>query len=72
MVSNSDWFLFQTFVNSCKANQAAVSLCATAKAASAAAGLKVGAAADVFNKAFGVTTDFASIQALDDQGKPVA
>lgn len=64
-------FICDTFVNSCKANQAAVDLCATAKTASAAAGLKKGAAADAFNKAFGVTTNFASVQALDDQGKAV-
>lgn len=65
-------FICDTFVNSCKANQAAVSACATAKAAAAAAGAKKGAAADAFNKVFGVTTNFASVQALDDQGEAVA
>ncbi|KAG8747337.1 hypothetical protein FRC10_001516 [Ceratobasidium sp. 414] len=65
-------FICDTFVNSCKANAAAVALCADAKAAAAAAGAKKGAAADAFNAKFGVTTDFASVQALDDQGNPVA
>lgn len=65
-------FICDTFVNSCKANAAAVSLCADAKAAAAAAGAKKGAAADAFNAKFGVTTNFASVQALDDQGRPVA
>ncbi|KAG9104832.1 hypothetical protein FRC06_008062 [Ceratobasidium sp. 370] len=65
-------FICDTFVNSCKANAAAVALCADAKAAAAAAGAKKGAAADAFNGKFGVTTNFASVQALDDQGNPVA
>ncbi|KAB5591722.1 hypothetical protein CTheo_4836 [Ceratobasidium theobromae] len=52
--------------------QAAIDTCAQAKAAAAAAGAKKGAAADAFNALFGVTTKFASIQALDDQGRPVA
>jgi hypothetical protein len=64
--------MFQTFVNSCKANQAAVDTCKAAQAAAAAAGAKKGAAADAFNAKFGVTTNFASVQALDDQGKVVA
>lgn len=65
-------FICDTFVNSCKANQAAKDTCTQAKAAAAAAGAKKGAAADAFNAAFGVTTNFAAIQALDDQGRPVA
>ncbi|KAG8711374.1 hypothetical protein FRC08_015963 [Ceratobasidium sp. 394] len=64
-------FICDTFVNSCKANAAAVALCADAKAAAAAAGAKKGAAAGAFNAQFGVTTAFASVQALDDQGNPV-
>jgi hypothetical protein len=59
-------------VNSCKASQAAIDTCKQAKDAAAAAGAKKGAAADAFNLAFGVQTNFAAIQALDDQGRPVA
>ncbi|CAE7098835.1 unnamed protein product [Rhizoctonia solani] len=65
-------FICDTFVNSCKANKAAIDACQQAKAAAAAAGAKKGAAADAFNKVFGVTTNFAAIQALDDQGRTVA
>ncbi|CAE6442601.1 unnamed protein product, partial [Rhizoctonia solani] len=65
-------FICDTFVNSCKANQAAVDACKQAKDAAAAAGAKKGAAADAFNAVFGVKTDFAAIQALDDQGRAVA
>ncbi|KAG8691408.1 hypothetical protein FRC11_004274 [Ceratobasidium sp. 423] len=65
-------FVCDTFVNSCKANQAAVDACKQAKDAAAAAGAKKGAAADAFNAVFGVKTNFAAIQALDDQGRPVA
>ncbi|CAE6475113.1 unnamed protein product [Rhizoctonia solani] len=65
-------FICDTFVNSCKANQAAIDACKQAKDAAAAAGAKKGAAADAFNAIFGVKTDFAAIQALDDQGRPVA
>ncbi|EUC57592.1 hypothetical protein RSOL_225930 [Rhizoctonia solani AG-3 Rhs1AP] len=65
-------FVCDTFVNSCKANQAAIDACKQAKNAAAAAGAKKGAAADAFNQVFGVTTKFAAIQALDDQGRAVA
>lgn len=65
-------FICDTFVNSCGANQAAKDLCAQAKAAAAAAGAKQGAAADAFNAAFGASTNFAAIPAIDSQGNPVA
>jgi len=65
-------FICDTFVNKCKANQAAIDTCAKAEAAAAAAGAKQGAAADAFNAAFGIKTNFAAIQAIDSQGKPVA
>ncbi|CAE6396823.1 unnamed protein product [Rhizoctonia solani] len=65
-------FICDTFVNSCKANQAAIDTCKQAKDAAAAAGAKKGAAADAFNLAFGVQTNFAAIQALDDQGRSIA
>ncbi|KAJ1308045.1 hypothetical protein OPQ81_002112 [Rhizoctonia solani] len=65
-------FICDTFVNSCKASQAAIATCKQAKDAAAAAGAKKGAAADAFNAAFGVKTNFAAIQALDDQGRAVA
>ncbi|QRV75196.1 hypothetical protein RhiJN_03211 [Ceratobasidium sp. AG-Ba] len=65
-------FICDTFVNSCKADAAAQQVCQQALQAAAAAGAKQGAAADAFNAAFGFKSNFASIQAIDSQGKPVA
>lgn len=43
-------------VNTCDANQAALDLCETAKAAASAAEVKTGAQADAFNAVFGIDT----------------
>jgi hypothetical protein len=60
-----------TLTNTCKANQAAKDLCATATAAANAKPAKTGAQADAFNAVFGATTNFAAVQPVDDQGRPV-
>lgn len=65
-------FMCDTLVNSCGADQTAKDTCAKAKAAADAAEAKTGAQADAFNAAFGKTTNFAQVQAIDNQGKPVA
>lgn len=60
-----------TLVNTCDANQAAQDLCATAQAAAAAAAVGTGAQADAFNAVFGINTNFAAVQQIDNQGNPV-
>ncbi|KAH8824936.1 hypothetical protein DL96DRAFT_1413382, partial [Flagelloscypha sp. PMI_526] len=65
-------FICDTLTNSCKANQAAKDLCTKAQAAAAAEAPKQGIDADAFNLVFGITTKFADVQAIDDQGRPVA
>ncbi|KJA19472.1 hypothetical protein HYPSUDRAFT_56606 [Hypholoma sublateritium FD-334 SS-4] len=64
-------FICDTLTNSCKANQDAKTLCASAAAAAVAAPAKTGAQADAFNNAFGIVTDFTAVAAIDDQGRPV-
>jgi hypothetical protein len=64
-------FICDTFTNSCGANAAAKSLCTQAQAAASAAPAKTGAQADAFNAIFGIKTDFAAVQEVDDQGRPV-
>jgi len=49
-------FICDTLTNSCKANQAAKDICATAQKAAAAGAAKTGAQADAFNGVFGITT----------------
>ncbi|KAI0671624.1 hypothetical protein C8Q78DRAFT_1189353 [Trametes maxima] len=65
-------FICDTLTNSCKADATAKQTCATAKSAASAAAKKTGAQADAFNAAFGVTTNFSAVQAIDDQGRPIA
>ncbi|KAL1744383.1 hypothetical protein HDZ31DRAFT_38732 [Schizophyllum fasciatum] len=64
-------FVCDQLTNSCKANQAAKDLCQTARSAADGKTAKTGAQADAFNAAFGITTNFASVQPIDDQGRPV-
>ena len=59
-------------VNSCGADATAKATCATAKAAADTKTAKTGAQADAFNAVFGITTNFAAVTALDDQGQPIA
>lgn len=65
-------FICDTLTNSCGADQTAKDTCATASTAADAATKGTGAQADAFNNAFGVTTNFAAVAAIDDQGKVVS
>ncbi|KAL5525722.1 hypothetical protein ACEPAG_7059 [Sanghuangporus baumii] len=65
-------FICDTLTNSCGADQTAKDTCASAQTAAQAATAKTGAQADAFNAAFGITTDFASVAEVDDQGNVVA
>ncbi|KAJ3566298.1 hypothetical protein NP233_g7089 [Leucocoprinus birnbaumii] len=64
-------FMCDTLVNSCGANQAASDLCATAETAAASA-TTGGTQADAFNAVFGITTDFAAVPIVNDQGQIVS
>ncbi|KAF9030997.1 hypothetical protein BDZ89DRAFT_1037735 [Hymenopellis radicata] len=65
-------FICDTLTNSCGANAAAKATCATAQAAVTGAAAKTGGQADLFNAAFGITTDFAAVASVDDQGNVIA
>ncbi|KAI0322591.1 hypothetical protein OF83DRAFT_652043 [Amylostereum chailletii] len=65
-------FICDTLTNSCGADATAKATCATAKAASDAAAAKTGAQADAFNAGFGITTNFAAVAEVDNQGNVVA
>lgn len=47
-------------------------MCTSATAAAAAAAVGTGAQADAFNAVFGITTDFAAVAEVSDQGVTVA
>ncbi|KZT25910.1 hypothetical protein NEOLEDRAFT_1156051 [Neolentinus lepideus HHB14362 ss-1] len=64
-------FMCDTLVNSCNADATAKATCAQAKVAFDSKTAKTGAQADAFNAVFGITTNFATVQPLDDQGNPV-
>ncbi|KAF8656257.1 hypothetical protein AX16_002693 [Volvariella volvacea WC 439] len=64
-------FMCNHLTNFCQADQTAKTTCATARAAAAAARAGTGAQADAFNAVFGITTDFDSVQAIDNTGRPV-
>ncbi|KAH9994788.1 hypothetical protein BJV77DRAFT_993100 [Russula vinacea] len=64
-------FVCDSLTNTCGANAAAKAECAKAQAAAnAVTPPKTGAQADAFNLVFGLKTDFAAVQPLDDQGNP--
>ncbi|KAK0480026.1 hypothetical protein IW261DRAFT_106754 [Armillaria novae-zelandiae] len=65
-------FICDTLVNSCGADATAKATCATAETAVNNAPAKTGGQADAFNAVFGITTDFDSIAAVDDQGNVIA
>ncbi|GJE88644.1 hypothetical protein PsYK624_047270 [Phanerochaete sordida] len=65
-------FMCDQLVNSCGADATAKATCATAKTAADTKTAKTGAQADAFNAVFGITTNFAAVTALDDQGQPIA
>ncbi|KAF8071900.1 hypothetical protein FPV67DRAFT_1483096, partial [Lyophyllum atratum] len=64
-------FICDTLTNTCGVDQTAKDTCNAAKAAAAVAPAGTGAQADVFNAAFGITTNFADIASVDNQGKAV-
>jgi hypothetical protein len=57
--------------NSCKADQTAKDTCKKAQDAANAQPPKQGGQADAFNAAFGIKTNFAAVQVIDDQGRVV-
>ncbi|KAL1743196.1 hypothetical protein HDZ31DRAFT_41504 [Schizophyllum fasciatum] len=65
-------FMCDTLTNSCGADDTAKATCQSAIDASKQAQAKTGAQADAFNAVFGVTTSFASEDAIDNQGKVVS
>ncbi|EKM58301.1 uncharacterized protein PHACADRAFT_252512 [Phanerochaete carnosa HHB-10118-sp] len=65
-------FMCDNLVNTCGADATAQATCATAKAAADTEPAPTGAQADAFNAVFGITTNFAAITALNDQGQPIA
>jgi len=64
-------FMCDTLVNSCGADQTAQTICANAKAAADTVTAETGGQADKFNAVFGITTNFAAVAAVDDQGNVV-
>ena len=67
-------FLCNSLLNNCglKNDDPSVQLCRTTQAAVAASGIRDGSAADTFNAAFGITTNFAPTPVVDNQGRTVA
>ncbi|KAJ7192786.1 hypothetical protein GGX14DRAFT_577784 [Mycena pura] len=61
-----------TLVNSCGADATAKATCAAVQTAANAAPPKTGIDADIFNGFFGIATNFRNIEAVDDQGNPIA
>ncbi|KAJ6508881.1 hypothetical protein C8R45DRAFT_815062, partial [Mycena sanguinolenta] len=65
-------FICDTLTNTCGADATAKATCAAAQAASNAATPKTGIDADIFNGFFGIATNFRNVEAVDDQGNPIA
>ncbi|KAL1703068.1 hypothetical protein EV121DRAFT_261325 [Schizophyllum commune] len=65
-------FICDTLTNSCGADDTAKATCQSAIAASKQAEAKTGGQADAFNAVFGISTDFASQDVIDNQGKVVS
>lgn len=65
-------FICDTLTNSCKADQTAKDTCQKARAAADTVTAKTGGQADAFNAVFGITTKFADVASVDDQGRVVA
>ncbi|KAF8486043.1 hypothetical protein DFH94DRAFT_808518, partial [Russula ochroleuca] len=71
-IGNIAQFVCDSLTNTCGANDAAKAECAEAQtAANAATPPQTGAQADAFNLVFGLKTNFAAVQPLDDHGNPV-
>lgn len=65
-------FMCDQLVNTCGADQTAKDTCAQATTAADTQPAKTGAQADAFNAIFGITTTFADVVALDDNGNAIA
>ncbi|KAJ7645422.1 hypothetical protein DFH06DRAFT_998411 [Mycena polygramma] len=65
-------FMCDTLTNTCGADATAKATCAAAQAAANAAPPKTGIDADTFNGFFGIATNFRNVEAVDDQGNPIA
>jgi len=67
-------FMCDNLVNQCglNANSPGVATCAEAEAAVAADGGRSGAVADLWNSFFGISTNFAAIPVVDNQGRTVS
>ena len=65
-------FICDTLTNSCGADATAKATCQTAKAAADTGAAKTGVQADLFNAAFGITTNFANVPIVDDTGKTIS
>lgn len=65
-------FICDTLTNKCNADQTAKDTCQTALAAANGQPAKTGVQADAFNAVFGITTKFADVASVDDQGRVVA
>lgn len=65
-------FICDTLTNKCKADQTAKDTCQKATTAANGQTAKTGAQADAFNAVFGITTKFADVASVDDQGRVVA
>jgi len=64
-------FMCNTLTNTCGADATAKATCAKAEAAADTAAAGTGGQADAFNAVFGIKTDFAAVQEIDNQGRPV-
>ncbi|OJT07207.1 hypothetical protein TRAPUB_1937 [Trametes pubescens] len=65
-------FICDTLTNSCGADATAKATCQTARTAADTVTAKTGGQADAFNAVFGITTKFADVASVDDQGNVVA
>jgi hypothetical protein len=61
-------FICDTLTNSCGADATAKATCASAEKAADGQTAKTGAQADAFNAVFGITTNFAAVAPVSDQG----
>jgi hypothetical protein len=61
-------FMCDQLVNACNADATAKATCATATTAADGQTAQTGAQADAFNAVFGITTNFATVSVVSDQG----
>lgn len=61
-----------TLTNSCGADQTAKDTCQKARTAADTVTAKTGGQADAFNAVFGISTQFAAVASVDDQGRVIA